>query len=78
MGIFNRTTQKAMISEQPKKAAAAGAMMPATNNSGAGHGWCLLFLFRGQSETNCYEPAHDQPRSRLALHHNQLHEFADV
>jgi hypothetical protein len=35
MGIFNRTASKAMISEQPKKAAAAGAMPP-TNNSGAG------------------------------------------
>ena len=35
MSIFNRTASKAMISEQPKKAAAAGAMPP-TNNSGSG------------------------------------------
>lgn len=36
MGIFNRTSTKAMISEQPKKVAAAGYAMPQnTNNSGA-------------------------------------------
>jgi hypothetical protein len=45
MGIFNRTTQKAMISEQPKKAAAAVRNDAGNKQFRRGHGWCLLFLF---------------------------------
>jgi hypothetical protein len=57
MGIFNRTTQKAMISEQPKKAAAAGAMMPATNNSGAG----MVGVYYSYFEGNQRQIAMSQP-----------------
>lgn len=35
MGIFNRTTPKAMISQPPRKAAAAGSYMQSQNNGGA-------------------------------------------
>ena len=56
MGIFSKTS-KAMISEQPKKAAAAGAMMPATNNSGAG----MVGVYYSYFEATSRQVAMSQP-----------------
>jgi hypothetical protein len=77
MGIFNRTVNKAAISPQPTKAAAAGGTFYQNNNAGAQ----LVGQYYSYVEGTARNRAMSVPtisRSRPYGQRHRLHEFKDV